>query len=88
MEESIKTRTMDKPIKIGEFVMSLLIFLGAIVSGWVTVKTDLSNNNTRIGNLEDNYRRFDAKMDNNNDKVMTKLDFIQRELANKQDRKK
>lgn len=77
-------KPMDKPIKLGEFILSLLLFIGTVTAGWVTLNREQATYGTRIDNLERNYQRTEEKTD----RILDKLEVLIREVANKQDRKR
>lgn len=83
----INEKKMDKPIKLGEFIMSFLLFVGVVCSAYASIKSDISNGSVRLNTLEQNYQKLEQKIDKGNERVVDKLDIITRELSKKQDRR-
>ncbi len=74
---------MEKHIRVWEFIMSLLLFLGILVGIYVNIEKRDASQDERIKALEYQYQKLDSK----SDKILDKLETLTIIMANKQDRK-
>lgn len=74
---------MEKPIRLFEFIISLLVLLGIIITAWVNINREQSDHEARLRNIEVQYNKLDGKVD----KILDKIETLTIVLSNKQDRK-
>lgn len=84
---------MEKPIRLLEFLISLLILVGVGVTAWVNINREQADQEARIRSLELNYASLNIKIDAisttvtaKTDRILDKLDAINIKLENKKDR--
>lgn len=75
---------MDKPIRLIEFLITVLAFVGILVAGWVNINRENADQEARIRTLEGQFQKLDAK----SDKIIDKLETLTIIMANKQDKNK
>lgn len=80
---------MNRPIRLAEAVVSILLFFGGLLSVYLTLRDDSIKAQLRLDQLEVNYKKIELYQD----KVDLKLDAIRNEqmqqrvlLENKQNR--
>jgi hypothetical protein len=83
LQQNPTPQFVERHIKVWQFVLSLLGFLGILVSIYVNIEKRDSSQDERIKNLETQY----IKMDNKSDKILDKIETLMILTANKQDRK-
>lgn len=79
----IYPHSMDKPIRLIEFLLTVLAFVGILVAGWVNLNRESADQGARIKTLEGQFQKLDSK----SDKIIDKLEVLTIIMANKQDRR-
>jgi uncharacterized protein YxeA len=74
---------LDRTIRLGEFIISALIFLGIIVGVYVNIENKATDQGVRIKHLEDQYQKLDTKSDKILDKIETLTIFMASEEGSK-----
>lgn len=87
-------KNMDKGLKIWHAVMATVIFICTIAGFFFQLSSKVNNHDYRIERLEDNAktdallrRAAEQKQSEQNDKIMDKLNNIELQLKDKENRK-
>ena len=73
---------MEKQIRVGEFIISLIVLLAMGVTAWVNVKTTQAQQSVQIENLKDYYQKTSDKQD----EILKNINDLRVLIENKQDR--
>lgn len=74
---------MDKPIKLAEFILSLLVFVGVLTTAWVSLNRENADQESRIKGLEIQFNKLENKSDKIIDKIETLTIFMARSEPDK-----
>ena|ERR1700760_232232 len=77
---------VEKPIKLIEFILSLLAFLALLATGWVSINKTVSAHDERLNSLEQWKVDFQKRFDDKTDKILDKIDGLKDAINKKQDR--
>lgn len=73
---------MEKGLRIGEFIISLVVLIGMGVAAWVNVKTSQATQAEQIRTLENQMSKADAKQE----QILNVVNDIKIILERKQDK--
>lgn len=73
---------MEKQLRIGEFLISLVILIGMGTAAWVNVKTTQAQQAVQIENLKEYYQKAAYKQD----EILKNINDLRILIENKQDR--
>jgi len=73
---------MEKQIRVGEFIISLIILIGMGVAAWVNVKTSQAKQEVEIQVLKDANKKTADKQD----EILNSINNLRLLIENKQDR--
>jgi predicted PurR-regulated permease PerM len=68
-------------------IFGIVATIVTIGGGWVTVNKEIQKSSTRIEALEERNERLENKIDRGFDRVIDKIESLQKDVQNKQDRK-
>lgn len=73
---------MEKGLRVGEFIISLIVLIGMGVGAWVNIRTTVAQQQVEIENL----KSFQNKIDGKQDEILKSISEIRVLIETKQDR--